>query len=99
MAMFFTEHSNAAGSVMVFLDCIFAQGAGAPGMIRAVIHAERIWMIHRHHGTAVFVKSTEVMPKINAGPALLQKGSIRSPSSRDKLPFFHALWMHCAPTG
>ena len=46
------------------------------GIILAVSNALHICIAHRHHGINGFVNRADVIPKINAGPQLLQNASI-----------------------
>ena len=69
------------------------------GSIFPTSKADMIWIPHRIHTVHRFEKKTPHIPKMNAGPALLQKPRHRLASAVLICPHFHISYTHFAPTG
>ena len=89
----------AAGSVIVV--CIFVEILLPlfPGIDSPTAIADRMWITHNNQGITADSNKDAAIPKINDGPALLQKPNILLASFVESSPPDHAVDIACAPTG
>ena len=81
-----TDLCAASGREIVEIPILTLEGAEYVGVSHPTIRAERMCTSQIHQHSLLSGKITAPMPKINDGPALLQKESILSASLRDKFP-------------